>query len=128
MIDIHLRTLLWVYCPGHAGVKRNDREDILANKATLTSALLLGRYASVEELETLHIGAKLRTSHHLSPGGQRRGKRKRLIDVSPVSSYQGTSFRSSLIGRERANVSQTNIGTVSNATFGKLLRDGLKCI
>ena len=24
MVDIHLRKLLWVYCPGHAGVKRNE--------------------------------------------------------------------------------------------------------
>ena len=42
-IDIHLRKLLWVYCPGHAGVKRNDRADRLAGKATLTSGLILGR-------------------------------------------------------------------------------------
>ena len=33
MFDIHLRTLLWVYCPGHAGVKGNDRADRLAGKA-----------------------------------------------------------------------------------------------
>ena len=26
MVDIHLQKLLWVYCPGHAGVKGNDRE------------------------------------------------------------------------------------------------------
>ena len=30
MVDIHLRKLLWVYCPGHAGVKGNDRADRLA--------------------------------------------------------------------------------------------------
>ena len=41
MVDIHLRKLLWVYCPGHAGVKRNDRADRLAGKAHLTSGLLL---------------------------------------------------------------------------------------
>ena len=45
MVDtvIHLRQLLWVYCPGHAGVKGNDRADRLVGKATLTSGLLLGR-------------------------------------------------------------------------------------
>ena len=41
MADIHLRKLLWVYCPGHAGVKANDRADRLAGKATLTSGLLI---------------------------------------------------------------------------------------
>ena len=24
IVDIHLRKLLWMYCPGHAGVKGND--------------------------------------------------------------------------------------------------------
>ena len=43
MVDIHLSKLLWVYCPGHAGVKGNDRTDRLVGKATLTSGLLLGR-------------------------------------------------------------------------------------
>ena len=32
--DIHLRKLVWVYCPGHARVKGNDRGDRLAGKAT----------------------------------------------------------------------------------------------
>ena len=41
MVDIHLGKLLWVYCPGQAGVKRNGRADRLAGKATLTSGLLL---------------------------------------------------------------------------------------
>ena len=34
-----------------------------------------------------------------------------------------------LLGKdERAIVHQTNIGTVSKATLGKLLRDGVECI
>ena len=43
MFHIHLRKLLWLYCPGHAGVKGNDRADRLAGNATLTSGLLLER-------------------------------------------------------------------------------------
>ena len=27
MVDIHLRKLLWVYCPGHTGVTGNDQTD-----------------------------------------------------------------------------------------------------
>ena len=41
---------------------------------------------------------------------------------------RGSARRSSLTGRDRAIVSQTNIGTVSKATLGKLLRDGVVCI
>ena len=43
MVDTHLRNYLWVYRPGHAGVKGNDRADRLAGKAPITSGLLLGR-------------------------------------------------------------------------------------
>ena len=43
MVDIHLQELMWMYCPGHAGVKGNDRADRQAGKATITSGLCLGR-------------------------------------------------------------------------------------
>ena len=33
MVNIHLQKSLWVYCPGHAGVKGNDRADSLAIKS-----------------------------------------------------------------------------------------------
>ena len=80
MVDIHLRKLPWVpiYCPGHAGVKGNDRGDTLAGKATLTSGLLLGRSEVLRSLRHyLQAQSQARTSHHRSPGGERRGKRKR---------------------------------------------------
>ena len=42
---------------------------------------------------------------------------------------RGSDRRSSFLkGRERAIVSQTNTGTVSKATLGKLLRDGVESI
>ena len=39
MVDIHRRKLVWRYCPGHAGVKGNDRADSLPGKAAITSKL-----------------------------------------------------------------------------------------
>ena len=50
MVDVHLRNLLWVYCPGHAGEKENDRADSLEGKATLTSGLLLVRSEMLRNL------------------------------------------------------------------------------
>ena len=47
MVDIHLRKLLCVYCPGHAGVKGADT---LVGKATLTSGLLLRRSEMLRSL------------------------------------------------------------------------------
>ena len=43
MFDTHLRRILFVYCPGHTGVKGNDRADRLAGKAAITGGLRLGR-------------------------------------------------------------------------------------
>ena len=108
-VDIHLRKLLWVYCPGHAGVKGNDRADRLAGKATLTSGLLLGRSEMLRSLR-----------HYLRAQSQGNHTIDRLEErgVERVSSR-----RSSLKGRETAIVNQTNIKTVSMATLGKLLRE-----
>ena len=58
------------------------------------------------------MGTKPRTSHHQSPGAERHGKRKHW-----------TIF---LKGREMVIRNQMNIGTISKAMLGKLLRDGVE--
>jgi ribonuclease HI len=114
MFDIHLRKILWVYCPGHAGVKGNDRADRLAGKATITGGLRLGRSEVVRSLR--HYLRAQSQGHHTIDHLEERGIER------------GSAQRSSLGGRERAIVNQTNIGTVSRATLGKLLRDGVERI
>ena len=76
MVDIHLRKLLWVYCPGHAGVKGNDRADRLVGKATLTSALFLGRFEVLRSLR--HYLRAQGQGHHTIDRleEERHGKRK----------------------------------------------------
>ena len=112
VVDIHILKLLWVYCREHAGVKGNDRADRLAGKATLTSGLLLGRSEVLRSLR--HYVRAQSQGHHIIDRLEERGVER------------GSARRSSLKGRERDIVSQTNIGTVSNATLGKLLRDGVE--
>ena len=73
MVDIHLGKLLWVYCPGRAGVKGNDRAERLAGKASIKSGLLLGRS---EVLRSLRHYLRAQSQGHRSPSGGRRGKRK----------------------------------------------------
>ena len=100
MVDIHLRKLQWVYCPvhGHAGVKGNDRADRLAGKVAPTSGLLHGRYEVLWSLRH-YLRAQSQGQHTIDRlEGKRRGKR---LDDLPLK------------GRERAIVSQTNTGTVS---------------
>ena len=106
MVDIHLRKLLWMYCLGHDGVKGNDPADTLAGKATFTG-LLLGKSEVLRSLRQ-YLRAQ-------SQGPS-------------IAWRRGSARRSSLKGRERAIVNQTNIGTVSKATLGKLLRDGVQRI
>ena len=114
MVDIHRRKLQWVYCPEHAGVKGNVLADRLAGKATLTSGSLLGRSEVLRSLR--HNLRAQRQAHHTIDRLEERGVER------------GSARRSSLKGRERAIVNQTNIGTVSKATLGKLLRDGVERI
>ena len=114
MVDSHLRKFLWVYCPGHAGMKGNDRAHRLAGKATLTSGLLLG---SSEVLGSLR--------HYLRAQSQRHHTIDRLEERGVE---KGSATPSSLKGRERAIVNLTNSGTISKATLGKPLRDRVECI
>ena len=103
---------IWVYCPGYAGVKGNDRADRLAGKVTLTNGLLL---ESSEVLRSLR--------HYLRTQSQEHHTVDRLEEKGVD---KGSARRSSMKGRERANVSQMNTGKVSKVTLGKLLTDGVE--
>ena len=86
MVNIHLRKLPWVYFPGHAVVKENDRADKLAGKATLISALLLGR---CEVLGSLRHYLRVQSrGHHTIDRLEKRGVER------------GNAGRSSLKGRD----------------------------
>ena len=97
-----------------AGVKGNDRADGLTGEASLTSGLLFGRSEVLRSLR-----------HYLR--AQSRGHRT-TDRLEERGVERGSARRSSLKGRERAIVNRTNIGTVSKATLGTLLRDGVECI
>ena len=89
-------------------MKGNDRADGQAGKATLTSGSLLGRS---EVLRSLRHYLRVQShGHHTIDRLEERGVERRR------------ARRSSVKGRERAMVSQTNIGTVSKATLGKCVR------
>ena len=85
----------WVYCPGRVRVKGNDWADWLAAKQPAQVACILEKIRSLKKLEKLPVGTKPIT-HHQSPGGERRRKRKRL-----------TSF---FKWWERALIDRTNAG------------------
>ena len=109
MHSLRLQRLLWIYCPGHAGVSGNERADRLASTADITSGLQLGRAEVLRGLRNFLSTDK--PEHHSIDRLKERGVEK------------GSGRHSTLQGRERSVFNQTNIGTVSRATLGRLLRD-----
>ena len=113
MKKLSIQKLLWIYCPGHAGVKGNDRADQLAGKATITTGLRLGKS------EVLRAA-----KHHLQQLEDSREHHHSVDRLVDRGIRRGSGRGSTLRGAERAVVNQTNIGTVSNTTLGKLLKGG----
>ena len=76
--DIHLRKLLWVYCPGHAGVKGNDRAERLAGRTTITSGLRLETSVVLRSLR--HYLPAQSHGHHTIDHLEERGVEKKALD------------------------------------------------
>ena len=79
IVDIHLWTLLWAYCPRHSGVNWNDQANRLRSKATLTSGLHLRKSEVLRSLRH-YLQAQSQwhcrhTINHQSPGGERHEKK-----------------------------------------------------
>ena len=109
MHSLRLQRLLWIYCPGHAGVSGNERADRLASTADITSGLQLGRAEVLRGLRNFLNTDK--PEHHSTDHLKERGVEK------------GSGRHSTLQGRQRSVFNQANIGIVSRATLGKRLRD-----
>ena len=110
MHSLILQRLLWIYYPGHAGVSENERADRLTSTADITSGLQLGR---AEVLEGLRNFLSMDRPEHYS-----------IVRMKERGVGKGRGRHSTLQSRERSVFNQTNIGTVSRATLGRLLRDG----
>ena len=86
MHSLQLQRLLWIYCPGHAGVSGNERADRLASTANITPGLQLGR---AEVLRVLRNFLNMDRPEHLSTGcpkqGVDHGERKRPTFHPPRS-------------------------------------------
>ena len=93
----------------HAGVSASERADRLASTGDITSGLQLGRAEVLRGLRNF-LNTD-RPEHHSIDHLKERGVEK------------GSGRHSTLQGRERSVFNQANIGTVSRATLGRLLRD-----
>ena len=107
---VHTVPCCATYCPGHAEVSGNERADRLTSTADITSGLQLGRAALLRGLRNL-LNTDRPQHHSICHLKERRVEK-------------GSGRHSTLQGRERSMFNQTNIGAVSRATLGRLLRDG----
>ena len=74
MHSLRLQGLLWIYCPGHAGVSWNERTDRLASSADVTSGLQLSRADNLRGLRNfLNMD---RPEHHSIDRLKERGVEK----------------------------------------------------
>ena len=106
-----VNAITWMYCPGHAGVRGNEQADSLASTGDIREGLTLGKTEVLRELRQT-LKARMPPAHHSVERLQERGIER------------GSGRRSTLRGRERAVVNQTDIGTISVSTLGRLLREG----
>ena len=95
--------VLYVYCPGHDGVSRNEHRDRLASTASIATCPQLGR------AEVVRDSNKDRPKHHNIDHLKDRGVEK------------GNGRRSTLRGRERSEVNQTKLCIASKTALGRLL-------
>ena len=114
MHSLRLQRLLWICCPGHAGVRGNEQADRMASTADITSGLQLGRAEMLRGLRSFLNMDK--PQHHSTDRLKERGVEKR------------SGWHSIQRGQEWSVFNQTNTGNVSKATLGRLLRDRAECM
>ena len=80
---IRLNKVTWMYCPGHAGVKGNERADRLAGTATIEEGLLLGKSEVLRQLKKI-LQTNHRRKHHsidlLLERGLQKGYERAMAD------------------------------------------------
>ena len=109
VVDIHLRKLLWVYCPGHAEVTGNDRQ---VGKTTIASGLHLGRSEVLRSLR--HYMRAQNQGHHTIDRLEERGVESGSARRSSSKGRDGTI----VIQNEQLNLFKGNNGGNSDRRDG----------
>ena len=109
--------ITWIYCPGHAGVRGNERADWLAGMATVSDF----RIARDKDEIVGAVLERLQEEEEVDWEYSRHIERIREIGVQ-----KGAGRKSSRIGKERRTHNQKLTGTISRATLQWLLGQGTK--
>ena len=114
----HLRKLTWLFCPGHAGVKGNERADWLAGSAQPGDASLL--------LDPPTVLGIVREELHRHTSGQPESFTLKRLQESGVP--RGAGRQSTAYGTARRVSNQQLMGTISKPTLRWMMRRGTEQI
>src|SRR5579871_6184329 len=108
---VDLCGLVWIYCPGHAGVQGNERADRLAARGPVIGHLTMDKGDILHSIYTRHLDEDTKVDDVLSG-------RLREYGIS-----RGDSRRGRLKGRSRKVYNQRATGTISVHTLRHLLKE-----
>ncbi|RUS87822.1 hypothetical protein EGW08_004421 [Elysia chlorotica] len=109
-----ISSITWIFCPGHAGVKGNERADKLAGKATVNGTLRLDKQEVLKALSE-----HLRNAEDTAAEDQQAIKRMIELGVR-----KGEGRGRQLVGKDRRVHNQVLTGTVSLDTLRCVLQRG----
>lgn len=107
-----LRSLAWIFCPGHAGVKGNEKADRLAGEATSVDSTVKPDKVEVLKRLSRHLIGEEDKEAEASPAVERM----MVLGVQKGSGKSGT-----LAGKNRRTFNQICTGTISRKTLGNIL-------
>jgi len=107
--------LTWIFTPGHAGVRGNERADMLAGDATIRDDLCWSEADVLENLKVHSVDDAISDSLSI----------QRMIENGIK---RGNGCNSSLRGACRNRVNQLKIGTISSVTLRWWLERMTECI
>ncbi|RUS69373.1 hypothetical protein EGW08_022863, partial [Elysia chlorotica] len=102
-----ISSITWIFCPGHAGVKGNERADKLAGNATVNGTLRLDKQEVLKALSE-----HLRNAEDTAAEDQQAIKRMIELGVR-----KGEGRGRQLVGKDRRVHNQVLTGTVSLDTL-----------
>ena len=104
--------IVWIFCPGHAGVRGNEQADRLAGRAPLGGSLPMDKGEVVARLwDQVEKAEEQIENPHV--------ERMRLRGIC-----RGSGRISKLRGKTRRTFNQTAVGTISSWTLRWLLNEG----